>query len=95
MGRLYRPLDLSCYILDVDDMVGLKISGSGSATTQSLETSRLELVVSGSGEVRIESLIAETADVLLSGSGKVDMYTFLTVDNGTTWYGFQAGADMG
>ena len=65
-----RPI---CYILDVDDMVSLKISGSGSATTQSLETSRLELVVSGSGEVCIESLIAETADVLLSGSGKVEL----------------------
>jgi len=61
------------YILNVDDLVGLKISGSGSATTQSLETSRLELVVSGSGDVRIDSLIAETADVLLSGSGEVEL----------------------
>ena len=29
-----------------------------------------------------------------SGSGKVDIYTFFTMDAGTSWYGFQAGADM-
>ena len=28
------------------------------------------------------------------GSGKVDIYTFFTIDGGTIWYGFQAGADM-
>jgi hypothetical protein len=36
-----------------------------------------------------------SAPDVTSGSGKVDMYTFLTVDAGTTWYGFQAGAEMG
>jgi len=35
-----------------------------------------------------------SAPSVTSGSGKVDMYTFLTVDAGTTWYGFQAGADL-
>jgi hypothetical protein len=30
-----------------------------------------------------------------SGSGKIDVYTFFTMDEGTIWYGFQAGADMG
>ena len=35
-----------------------------------------------------------SAPSVTSGSGKVDLYTFLTVDNGTTWYGFQAGADL-
>ena len=29
-----------------------------------------------------------------SGSGKIDVYTFFTLDAGTIWYGFQAGADM-
>ena len=29
-----------------------------------------------------------------SGSGKIDIYTFFTLDAGTIWYGFQAGADM-
>ena len=35
-----------------------------------------------------------SAPDVTSGSGKVDMYTFVTVDAGTTWYGFQAGADL-
>ena len=30
-----------------------------------------------------------------SGSGKIDVYTFFTLDAGTIWYGFQAGADLG
>jgi hypothetical protein len=29
-----------------------------------------------------------------SGSGKIDIYTFFTLDAGTIWYGFGAGADM-
>ena len=36
-----------------------------------------------------------SAPSVTSGSAKVDMYTFLTVDNGTIWYGFQPGADLG
>ena len=29
-----------------------------------------------------------------SGSGVIDIYTFFTIDEGTIWYGFQAGVDM-
>jgi len=36
-----------------------------------------------------------SAPSVTSGSAKVDVYTFFTVDGGTIWYGFQAGADMG
>lgn len=36
-----------------------------------------------------------SAPDVTSGNAKVDIYTFTTVDGGTTWYGFQAGADMG
>jgi len=35
-----------------------------------------------------------SAPDVTSGSGKVDMYVFTTFDAGTTWYGFQSGADM-
>ena len=38
---------------------------------------------------------AATAPTLTSGSGKVDIFTFFTLDAGTTWYGFTAGQDMG
>ena len=36
-----------------------------------------------------------SAPDVTAGSAKVDFYTFTTIDGGTTWYGFQAGADMG
>jgi len=35
-----------------------------------------------------------SAPDVTSGSAKIDIYTFFTMDNGTIWYGFQAGADM-
>ena len=36
-----------------------------------------------------------SAPDVTSGAAKIDVYTFFTIDNGTIWYGFQAGADMG
>ena len=36
-----------------------------------------------------------SAPDVTSGAAKVDIYTFLTVDGGTIWYGFQAGAELG
>ena len=38
---------------------------------------------------------AATAPTIASGANDVTVLTFLTVDNGTTWYGFLAGSDMG
>ena len=35
-----------------------------------------------------------TAPTLSTGAGDVDILTFLTLDAGTTWYGFVAGQDM-
>ena len=39
-------------------------------------------------------LAGGSAPDVTSGSGKRDVYTFFTMDAGTIWYGFQAGADM-
>jgi hypothetical protein len=36
-----------------------------------------------------------SAPDVTSGSAKIDIYTFFTMDAGTIWYGFQAGAEMG
>jgi len=36
-----------------------------------------------------------SAPDVTSGAAKIDIYTFFTIDAGTIWYGFQAGADMG
>ena len=35
-----------------------------------------------------------TTPTLTSTAGQVDIYTFLSVDNGTTWYGMQAGKNF-
>jgi len=35
-----------------------------------------------------------SAPDVTSGAAKIDVYTFFTLDAGTIWYGFQAGADM-
>ena len=35
-----------------------------------------------------------SAPDVTSGNGKVDIYTFFTLDSGSKWYGFQAGADV-
>ncbi len=37
---------------------------------------------------------AATAPTLSTGANDVDILVFLTVDNGTTWYGFVSGQDM-
>lgn len=34
------------------------------------------------------------APTLTSGVGKIDIFTFLTIDGGTTWYGFVGGQAM-
>ena len=36
-----------------------------------------------------------SAPDVTSGAAKIDVYTFFTLDAGTIWYGFQAGADLG
>lgn len=35
-----------------------------------------------------------SAPTLTSGAGKIDIFTFLTIDGGTTWYGFVGGQNM-
>lgn len=37
---------------------------------------------------------AGTAPTISSAANKVDVFTFMTVDNGSTWYGFTAGQDV-
>ena len=59
--------------LNVKDLVGLKISGSGDITAASLDTDRLEVGVSGSGDVQIDALTTEEVEVTISGSGDVEL----------------------
>jgi hypothetical protein len=59
--------------LNVKELIGLKISGSGEITAASLDTDRLEVGVSGSGDVEIDSLTAQEVEVRISGSGNVEL----------------------
>lgn len=59
--------------LNVKDLVGVKISGSGDITAASLDTDRLDVGVSGSGDIQIDSLTADEVEVQISGSGNVEL----------------------
>ncbi len=59
------------FTLNVKDLVGLKVSGSGDIMAASLDTDRLEVKVGGSGDVGIDSLTAKNTRVRISGSGDV------------------------
>jgi hypothetical protein len=51
----------------------LKLSGSGDASCDQLDTELLELTVSGSGSLRFDSLHASALALLLQGSGDVHL----------------------
>ena len=71
-GKGISPTRLR-FTLNVKDLVGLNISGSGEITAGGLDTERLDVSVSGSGQVRVDSLKAENVDVRISGSGDVEL----------------------
>lgn len=57
------------YHLTVKDLAALTVSGSGSAGSPALHTSRLTLTDSGSGNIRLDGLQADVLTVTVSGSG--------------------------
>ncbi len=61
------------FTLGVKDLSGIKISGSGDITADSLDTERLEVKVSGSGNMGIDSLTTKSIKARISGSGNVDL----------------------
>ena len=61
------------FTLNVDDLNGLDISGSGNIEAESIETSSLDVSVSGSGDVLIDSLKADEVEARISGSGEVEL----------------------
>ena len=74
--------------------------GNGGSANESGSTSTFSTISSsggggggGSDGGRDPGAGGSVPDVT-SGSGKIDIYTFFTLDAGTIWYGFQAGADM-
>lgn len=61
------------FSVSVDDLVGVQISGSGSADGDQLETDRLDLSVSGSGNIQFAELQAVEVNANISGSGLMNL----------------------
>jgi hypothetical protein len=76
-GTIVRPTRLK-FTLEVKDLEGLTVSGSGDISAERADTDRLEIVVSGSGGVRIYALTAQDVEVHISGSGDVELHGQVT-----------------
>ncbi|MDJ0756456.1 MAG: head GIN domain-containing protein [Ardenticatenaceae bacterium] len=70
--RMFDPT-LLVFTINVEELEGLGISGSGNIKMGELETDDLEVNLSGSGSVTVDSFTAETTVVNISGSGDVEM----------------------
>jgi len=57
------------YYVSMNTVRGFSISGSGSITSENIETDKLKVSISGSGEIGVEALEAENIHVRISGSG--------------------------
>jgi len=70
------------------------------SNTQSTGTSAFTLVFTADGTARSVtwggSILwpAAASPVLTSTNGKEDIFSFMTLDGGTTWYGFVGGQDL-
>lgn len=70
--NIISPSRLVFYV-GVDDLTGLRITGSGGIEAETIETDRLEAGISGSGNVWITDLTANAIRVNISGSGEIDL----------------------
>ena len=70
-GLMLRPSAEPVYELEVIGITGIAISGSGSASADTLEGDLLSLAVSGSGDIRLGALDVGELTVAISGSGDI------------------------
>lgn len=68
-----RPSQPIQYLLRLKDLRRLDLSGSLSATSETLTTETLALHISGSGDIRVGTLEAESCETHISGSGEVEL----------------------
>lgn len=61
------------YTVTMIDIAGFAISGSGAISSDSVDTSIIELAISGSGNIDITSLDGDSVEANLSGSGDVQV----------------------
>lgn len=72
-GREFRTREPVRFRLQVRQLSGVEVTGSGNARIAPLVTDRLQVVVSGSGNVRFARLTAESLAADLSGSGDLEI----------------------
>ncbi|MBB5210698.1 GIN domain-containing protein [Microbulbifer hydrolyticus] len=58
---------------------GIRVTGSGDATADTLESEKLDLRVTGSGLIRVEKVAAESLSTGVTGSGDLILGTVLAV----------------
>ena len=61
------------YYLDVKNLNGIDLSGSGSVQADTLKTNNISITCSGSGNIIVKNLTADTLKYNLSGSGSTSL----------------------
>ncbi len=69
--NLISPTQL-IFTVGVDNLTGLKISGSGDIESDMIETDRMDVTISGSGDIQIDNLTTDEVEARISGSGEID-----------------------
>lgn len=69
------------YYVSMRSVRGVSVSGSGTITSEEIETDELKSNISGSGEISIESLQAQELNIHISGSGDCFMAGEVTTQN--------------
>ena len=72
-GVSLAPTTTIRYRLNVKEIDGIELSGSGTITTSNLRSDRMRLDLSGSGEIRIGGLSANSLEASVSGSGDIEV----------------------
>ncbi len=57
------------YYVSMESVRGVSVSGSGTITSENVESDDLNISISGSGDIEIESLKAQDLKIRISGSG--------------------------
>jgi hypothetical protein len=69
---IIQPTRLVFYV-EIEDLTGVSISGSGDLEANQVETDRLYATTSGSGDIQIAELIAKEVMISISGSGEISL----------------------
>ncbi len=70
-GVVVRPSATPLFELEVADIGGIAVSGSGSVAADALRAEEMSMAISGSGDIRIASLEVGSVEIAISGSGDV------------------------